>query len=163
MSPHPVPPVPYPPGSINRPISSIGTNFIFPTNNSGKSLLLKVLQQRNVQCADQLFSVSDYEIITELRRGAQITMLPLPLIKHVFNDVNYTENSNDQSIVELALSRITSAIRETSCIETYAPALVDLLDSCLLHKMYMVTPTGQLKDSPHCRIASELLSSLFLG
>ena len=47
-------------------------------------------------------------------------------------------------------------------METYAPALVDVLDSCLCHKMYVISTGGQIQDSPYCRIASELLSSLFL-
>ncbi|KAE9549824.1 hypothetical protein FO519_006958 [Halicephalobus sp. NKZ332] len=155
MSPQPVPPVPYPPGA-SRPIS-VASSIISPPPplNSGSTLLSKVLEQRKVHCADQLFSVSDYEIITELHSS-------LALIKHIFNDPHYVDNTNDQSVVELALARITSAIRESCCMETYAPALVDVLDSCLLHKMYIVVGNGQLKDSPHCRIASEILSSLFL-
>lgn len=66
MSPQPVPPVPYPPGA-SRP-TSVASSIISPPPPlySGSTLLSKVLEQRKVQCADQLFSVSDYEIITEL-------------------------------------------------------------------------------------------------
>uniref|UniRef100_A0A914CM34 Uncharacterized protein n=1 Tax=Acrobeloides nanus TaxID=290746 RepID=A0A914CM34_9BILA len=99
--------------------------------------------------------MSDYDIITELHSA-------FARIKNIFNDSSYVENTNDQSVVELVLSRLTSAIRETSCIETYAPALVDLLEACLNHRMYVIGSNGQLQDSPHCKIASELLSSLFL-
>jgi hypothetical protein len=153
MAQMPIPPVPYPPGSkrsVNTATTSPPAYNFTPT-----SLLLKVLQQRQIQRADQLFSIPDYEIITELHSA-------LTRIKYIFNDHNYTENSNDQSVVELALARITAAIRETCSMETYAPALVDVLDSCLSHKMYIISTGGQIHDSPHCRIASELLSSLFL-
>jgi hypothetical protein len=153
MAQMPIPPVPYPPGSkrsVNTATTSPPAYNFTPT-----SLLLKVLQQRKIQRADQLFSIPDYEIITELHSA-------LTRIKYIFNDHNYTENSNDQSVVELALARITAAIRETCSMETYAPALVDVLDSCLSHKMYIISTGGQIHDSPHCRIASELLSSLFL-
>uniref|UniRef100_A0A183UNQ0 Protein melted-like protein n=1 Tax=Toxocara canis TaxID=6265 RepID=A0A183UNQ0_TOXCA len=82
-------------------------------------------------------------------------------IKTIFNDPGYTRNTNDQSVVEIVLARITAAIRETSSIETYAPALVDTLESCLSHSMTMTGPGG-VQDTPHCKIASDLLSSLFL-
>lgn len=51
--------------------------------------------------------------------------------------------------------------RETSSIEMYAPALVDTLESCLGHNMTMLGPNG-IRDTAHCKIASDLLSSLFL-
>jgi hypothetical protein len=102
MAQMPIPPVPYPPGSkrsVNTATTSPPAYNFTPT-----SLLLKVLQQRKIQRADQLFSIPDYEIITELHSA-------LTRIKYIFNDHNYTENSNDQSVVELALARITAAIR----------------------------------------------------
>uniref|UniRef100_A0A7E4V442 PH domain-containing protein n=1 Tax=Panagrellus redivivus TaxID=6233 RepID=A0A7E4V442_PANRE len=145
----PVPPVPYPPGG-----GGAASRLSMPPSSS---LLTHFLQSRNPHQlnADQLFSVSDYEIITELHSA-------LTRIKEIFNNPSYVESSTDQSVVELTLARMTSAIRETCCIETYAPALVDVLDSCLTHKMYIVAANGQILDSPHCRIASEILSSLFL-
>lgn len=49
---------------------------------------------------------------------------------------------------------------ETSCIETYAPALVDVLDACLMYRMS--AESNNVHDSPHCKIVSEILSTLFL-
>jgi hypothetical protein len=43
-----------------------------------------------------------------------------------------------------------------------APALVDILEACLVHRMYAVGADNQLRDSPHCKIALEVLSTLFM-
>ena len=81
MAPQPVPsvpPVPYPPGAVSRPKSTTSSSpspFIPISTTSpspilsysfNQSLLTKVLQQRQIQIADQLFSIPDYEIITEV-------------------------------------------------------------------------------------------------
>lgn len=51
---------------------------------------------------------------------------------------------------------------EMNSIETYAPALVDTLGSCLSHEMTATDLSGVIMDTPHCKIACELLNSLFL-
>lgn len=51
---------------------------------------------------------------------------------------------------------------EMNSIETYAPALVDTLGSCLNHEMTSADLSGVVVDTPHCKIACELLNSLFL-
>ncbi|VDM79200.1 unnamed protein product, partial [Strongylus vulgaris] len=83
-------------------------------------------------------------------------------LKEIFNTPHYVERRVDQSVVEIVIARITAAIRETGCIETYSAELVDVLDSCLNHPMTVLNSEGELVDSPHCKIASDLLSSLFL-
>lgn len=118
------------------------------------ALLVRVLDHRQLSHAGQLFTISDYDVITDLHRT-------LAKIKAIFNDVDYCRNTNDQSVVEIVLARVTAAIRETSSIETYAPALVDTLESCLSHRMTVIGSSGP-QDTPHCKIASDLLSSLFL-
>lgn len=71
---------------------------------STDSILIRALQSRKLTAADQLFSVSDYDIITEIHPA-------LVRIKQLLNEPNYVDNQNDQQIVELVLSRITVAIR----------------------------------------------------
>ncbi|VDM10572.1 unnamed protein product, partial [Wuchereria bancrofti] len=83
-------------------------------------------------------------------------------IKSIFNAPDYCHNANDQSVVEIVLARITAAIREMNSIETYAPALVDTLGSCLSHEMTTTDLSGVIMNTPHCKIACELLNSLFL-
>ncbi|VDK68574.1 unnamed protein product [Gongylonema pulchrum] len=40
--------------------------------------------------------------------------------------------------------------------------MVDTLGSCLNHEMIGIGPVGAIIDTPHCKIACELLNSLFL-
>jgi len=81
-------------------------------NHTGQSFLSHLLKHRQLQQADLLFTTSDYELITELHSA-------LKKLKRIFNEPNYSKNQNDQSIVELVLARLTNAIRDSSCIETY--------------------------------------------
>ncbi|CAG9534872.1 unnamed protein product [Cercopithifilaria johnstoni] len=119
------------------------------------TLLVRILEHRQLSHAGQLFTISDYDVITDLHRT-------LAKIKSIFNAPDYCRNSNDQSVVEIVLARITAAIREMNSIETYAPALVDTLGSCLNHEMISADLSGAIMDTPHCKIACELLNSLFL-
>jgi hypothetical protein len=79
----------------------------FPQRRSmpnADSVLIRALQSRNLTATDQLFSVSDYDIVNEIHPA-------LLKIKQLINEPNYLDNQNDQKIVEFVLSRITSAIR----------------------------------------------------
>ncbi|KAK0395297.1 hypothetical protein QR680_001211 [Steinernema hermaphroditum] len=118
-------------------------------------LMLRVLQHRDFQSAGELYTVSNYDIITDLHSA-------LVKLKQIFCDVSYVESVNDQKVVEIVLGCITAAIRETNCMETYAAGLVDVLEACLSHRMYKIGSTGNIQDTPHCKIASDLLGSLFL-
>ncbi|CAD6192601.1 unnamed protein product [Caenorhabditis auriculariae] len=118
-------------------------------------LLIRLLQHRQLNSAGQLFTISHYEVITDLHST-------FSRIKEMFNDDDYVNSRVDQSVVEIVIARITAAIRETGCIETYAAELVDLLDESLKHGMISLDVDGEQIDSPHCKIASDLLSSLFL-
>ncbi|XGW11525.1 hypothetical protein V3C99_012759 [Haemonchus contortus] len=118
-------------------------------------LMTSVLAQRQLNAAGQLFTLSDYDVITDLHTA-------FSRLKEIFNTPHYVERRVDQSVVEIVIARITAAIRETGCIETYSAELVDVLDSCLRHPMTVLNSEGEYVDSPHCKIASDLLSSLFL-
>ncbi|KAE9416852.1 hypothetical protein Angca_006552 [Angiostrongylus cantonensis] len=118
-------------------------------------LMTSVLAQRQLNAAGQLFTLSDYDVITDLHTAFN-------RLKEIFNTPHYVERRVDQSVVEIVIARITAAIRETGCIETYSAELVDVLDSCLKHPMTVLNSAGEHVDSPHCKIASDLLSSLFL-
>lgn len=60
-------------------------------------------------------------------------------------------------MVEICITRITTAIRETASIEKHAKALVGLWDSCLEHSL---RPSGKDDDAPHAKIASDILSCI---
>ncbi len=49
--------------------------------------------------------------------------------------------------------------RDTGTIEEHAGALVALLDSCLLHDL---KPSNKDEDPPHAKIASDVVSCIFL-
>uniref|UniRef100_A0A915PYT4 PH domain-containing protein n=1 Tax=Setaria digitata TaxID=48799 RepID=A0A915PYT4_9BILA len=106
------------------------------------TLLVRILEHRQLSHAGQLFTISDYDVITDLHRT-------LAKIKSIFNASDYCRNANDQSVVEIVLARITAAIREMNSIETYAPALVDTLGSCLSHEMTTLDSSGVITDTPH--------------
>lgn len=50
--------------------------------------------------------------------------------------------------------------RETNCIETYAPALVDLFENCL-HNQNLVK-RNKINSNVHGKLAAEIMSTLFL-
>lgn len=60
-------------------------------------------------------------------------------------------------MVEICITRITTAIRETESIEKHAKALVGLWDSCLEHSL---RPSGRDEDAPHAKIASDVMSCI---
>ena len=68
-------------------------------------------------------------------------------------------NHNDQSLVEICITRLTSAIRETRSIERHAEPLVNLLETCLT---YNLRPVSGGPDPPHAKIASDVMSCIFL-
>ena len=71
---------------------------------------------------------------------------------------DYVSNDNDQAVVEICITRITTAIRETSSIERHGAALVGLWESCLEHKL---DPRGDgAQDTPHAKIASDITSCI---
>ncbi|KAJ0063862.1 hypothetical protein NL108_012865, partial [Boleophthalmus pectinirostris] len=71
---------------------------------------------------------------------------------------DYLTSDNDQAVVEICITRITTAIRETGSIERHSTALVALWESCLEHKL---TPQGEgTEDTPHAKIASDITSCI---
>ncbi|KAG8222424.1 hypothetical protein J437_LFUL008421 [Ladona fulva] len=116
-------------------------------------LFTQVLSKKDLSKAGDLFSVADQEIVNDLteviNKISEITSLP-----------DYLNNDNDQSVVEICITRVTSAIRETGSIEQHAAALVGLLESCLSHNL---KPSAKDEDPPHAKISSDIISCLFLN
>lgn len=59
--------------------------------------------------------------------------------------------------MEICITRITTAIRETESIEKHGKALVALWESCLEHNL---KPSGKDEDTPHAKIASDIMSCI---
>ncbi|XP_054649544.1 ventricular zone-expressed PH domain-containing protein isoform X1 [Dunckerocampus dactyliophorus] len=114
-------------------------------------LFSQVLGQRDLSRAGDLFSLEDAEIEDCLSHA-------LDQIKSISCSPDYLTNDNDQAVVEICITRITTAIRETGSIERHSTALVGLWESCL---EYNLTPQGDnTEDTPHTKIASDITSCI---
>ncbi|XP_041126196.1 ventricular zone-expressed PH domain-containing protein homolog 1-like isoform X2 [Polyodon spathula] len=109
-----------------------------------------VLGQRDLSRAGDLFSLKDTEIEDSLSEA-------LEEIKTISSSADYLTNDNDQAVVEICITRITTAIRETRSIEKHGLALVSLWESCL---EYNLKPEGKDEDTPHAKIASDIMSCI---
>ncbi|XP_025913582.1 ventricular zone-expressed PH domain-containing protein homolog 1 isoform X2 [Apteryx rowi] len=109
-----------------------------------------VLAQKDLSRAGDLFSLDDAEIEGSLSEA-------LEQIRIISSSVDYQTNDNDQAVVEICITRITTAIRETESIEKHGKALVALWESCLEHNL---KPSGKDEDTPHAKIASDIMSCI---
>ncbi|KAF4523801.1 hypothetical protein B566_EDAN013359, partial [Ephemera danica] len=115
-------------------------------------LFTQVLSKKDLSKAGDLFSVSDHAIVNDLTEVINV-------ITRITGMPDYLNNDNDQSVVEICVTRVTSAIRETGSIEQHAEALVTLLESCLSHNL---KPSLKDEDPPHAKISSDIISCIFL-
>ncbi|XP_061308657.1 ventricular zone-expressed PH domain-containing protein homolog 1 isoform X3 [Pezoporus flaviventris] len=109
-----------------------------------------VLAQKDLSRAGDLFSLEDAEIEGSLSEA-------LEQIRIISSSADYQNNDNDQAVVEICITRITTAIRETASIEKHGKALVALWESCLEHNL---KPSGKDEDAPHAKIASDIMSCI---
>nr|XP_038039581.1 ventricular zone-expressed PH domain-containing protein homolog 1 isoform X4 [Anas platyrhynchos] len=109
-----------------------------------------VLAQKDLSRAGDLFSLDDAEIEGSLSEA-------LEQIRIISSSPDYQTNDNDQAVVEICITRITTAIRETESIEKHGKALVALWESCLEHNL---KPSGKDEDTPHAKIASDIMSCI---
>ncbi|KAE8740818.1 hypothetical protein FOCC_FOCC013672 [Frankliniella occidentalis] len=116
-------------------------------------LFTQVLSKKDLSKAGDLFSVADAEIVNDLTEV-------VTTISEIASLPDYANNDNDQSVVEICITRVTSAIRETNSIEQHSEALVSLLESCLNHNL---KPSARDEDPPHAKISSDIISCIFLN
>ncbi|XP_048398430.1 ventricular zone-expressed PH domain-containing protein isoform X2 [Stegostoma tigrinum] len=114
-------------------------------------LFIVVLGQRDLSRAGDLFSLEDTEIEDCLSEALQ-------QIKEISSSPDYLRNDNDQAVVEICITRITTAIRKTKSIEKHGKALVELWESCLEHNL---KPVSKDEDTPHAKIVSDIMSCIF--
>ncbi|XP_058059669.1 protein melted [Anopheles bellator] len=116
-------------------------------------LFTTVLSKRDLSRAGELFSIADYEIVSDLTEVLQE-------ISSIISQEDYLQNSNDQSVIEICINRVTSCIKKTNTIEKHCAGLVNLLQTCL---RYNLQPSGKDVDPPHAKISSDIISSIFLN
>ncbi|XP_063965266.1 ventricular zone-expressed PH domain-containing protein homolog 1-like isoform X3 [Lytechinus pictus] len=115
-------------------------------------LFSQVLSRRDLSRAGDLFSVPDSDIVHDLSAA-------LYCIQEIASSENYVRSDNDQAVVEICITRVTTAIRDTGSIEEHVEALVSLWQSCLHHNLKL---TMRDEDPPHAKIASDIMSCLFM-
>uniref|UniRef100_A0A6A7G114 Protein melted-like n=3 Tax=Hirondellea gigas TaxID=1518452 RepID=A0A6A7G114_9CRUS len=111
-----------------------------------------VLNKKDLSKAGDLFQVADEVILKDL--PAIINK-----IIDITSQADYSHNLNDQSVVEICITRITSAIRENGSVELQGLALVSLLQTCLNHNLRPTTPDAA---PPHAKIAADIVACIFL-
>uniref|UniRef100_A0A2M4AAY1 Putative ph domain protein melted n=2 Tax=Anopheles triannulatus TaxID=58253 RepID=A0A2M4AAY1_9DIPT len=116
-------------------------------------LFTTVLSKRDLSRAGELFSIADYEIVNDLTEV-------LEEICSIISQEDYLQSSNDQSVIEICINRVTSCIKKTNTIEKHCGGLVKLLQTCL---RYNLQPSGKDVDPPHAKISSDIISSIFLN
>ncbi|NXK95589.1 MELT protein, partial [Formicarius rufipectus] len=113
-------------------------------------LLGLVLAQKDLSRAGDLFSLEDAEIEGSLSEA-------LEQIRIISSAADYESNANDQAVVEICVTRITTALRDTAAVERHGTALVALWESCLEHNLQ---PHPREEDAPHAKIASDIMSCI---
>lgn len=115
-------------------------------------LFAQVLSRRDLSRAGDLFSLPDSAIVNDLSEA-------LYCIADITSSPDYVKNDNDQAVVEICITRITTAIRDTASLDLHVKALVNLWETCLHHNL-KPGPIGE--DPPHAKIASDIMSCLFM-
>ncbi|XP_041377573.1 ventricular zone-expressed PH domain-containing protein homolog 1-like [Gigantopelta aegis] len=115
-------------------------------------LFAEVLTRKDLSKAGDLFSLEDVAIEKDLSDVVE-------KICQIVDTADYEINDNDQSVVEICITRLTTAIRETNSVEKHASALVGLLEVCQRHNL---TQSKKDEDPPHVKIASDIMSCLFM-
>ena len=67
-------------------------------------LFARVLSRRDLSRAGDLFAVPDAEIVNDLSEA-------LFYIEKIASSEDYLSNDNDQAVVEICITRVTTAIR----------------------------------------------------
>ncbi|CAG0912718.1 unnamed protein product [Notodromas monacha] len=103
--------------------------------------------------AGDLFALDDAVVVRDFSKC-------FDKIYSIISSPDYVINDNDQSVVEIFITRIAYAIRDLKVVEQHANSLVSLLECCLCHDL---KPSARGEDPPHAKIASEIISCLFLN
>lgn len=122
---------------------------------------MNIIQSRIFSNPTHLYhSVLTRQIDKVLNNLNIIIILQIKKITEISSQPDYCQNDNDQSVVEICVTRVTSCVRETGSVESHCAALVGLLEACLHHNL---RPTSHRdEDQPHAKIASDVISCIFL-
>uniref|UniRef100_A0A915L7L6 Uncharacterized protein n=1 Tax=Romanomermis culicivorax TaxID=13658 RepID=A0A915L7L6_ROMCU len=116
-------------------------------------LISRVLDQRDLSRARDLFSLQHDHIIKDIQQICQ-------KLTEIFSARSYITDANCQSVVEISISRITAAIRESDVVEICAVHLINMLDQCIKYNVNRIDNVEE--NPPHAKLASDILSCIFL-
>ncbi|OWA51536.1 Protein melted [Hypsibius exemplaris] len=114
----------------------------------------RVLQFSDLSIAGDLFYLPDSEIVKDLPQVCS-------RLEEIIMEPSYLTSANDQSVVEICITRLTAALKNTGALSQNYPLLLRLLSRCLEHDLTPKETTGE--DPPHAKIASDLINCVFLN
>ena len=127
------------------------------------------LNEKDLSKAGLLFTLSNETLLSEFP-------VTLQIIKRIIDSKSYANNFNEQSIVEIVLTRCTSALRDAKLISDYYDELLNLLEICLKYSLNNNRNSWRLSissdyemdnqltsiNTPHANIVSDILSCILL-
>lgn len=134
------------------------------------NIVHEILCEQDLSRAGQLFSINSKILLDNFSETIE-------LIKTMVDSKNYVNNINEQSIVEIVLTRCLSALRETSTISEYYNELLDLIEICVKYNLSYETPssysssscilfeqehTKKITNTPHANIVSDIFSCILM-
>ena len=67
-------------------------------------LFMQILEQHDLSHAGQLFDIDNHEVEQDIEAAAQF-------VSHIISGSDYVHNRTDQSLIEICVARLTTAIR----------------------------------------------------
>jgi hypothetical protein len=143
------------------------------------NIVHEILCEQDLSRAGCLFTFSNELLLKDFSTT-------IAIIKNIIDQKSYLENLNEQSIVEIVLTKCISALRETKMINKFYDDILDLLEICLKYDLNNNrsnrsssiykndcgatdnepnddTTTATIgANTPHANIVSDVLSSILL-
>ena len=123
---------------FERPISPLFRTSCRSRLQKHESFIVQdILKEQDLSRAGFLFTLNNDVLLKNFP-------LTIELIKTIIDSELYTSNLNQQSIVEIVLTRCITALRETKMIVNYYDDLLDLIDICLKYNLNCNKVPGSL-------------------
>jgi protein melted len=137
------------------------------------NIVHEILFEQDLSRAGELFSINNEILLKDFATTIDI-------IKNIVDNRKYVNHLNEQSIVEIVLTRCISAlryfilslslslsfllvinfIRDTKIITNYYEELLDLLEICLKYNLNKIEDNKT--NTPHANIVSDIFSCILL-
>jgi hypothetical protein len=164
-------------GNILKDYRTDQQNYNANRDNNNKNIVHEILCEQDLSRAGDLFIISNEILLDEF-------LTTIEIIKNIIDNRSYINNLNEQSIVEIVLTRCISALRESRIIFNYYNDLLDLLKICLKYNLNNsnrfsknlpldlslsmsdtnnnTNHSSSQTNTPHANIISDIFSSILL-